>query len=183
MVTVTQLETCSGTCHARMSNCSLLFRIYLLPLWVKSNTSSSCEVSLYISGFPQHLASSPKSSPWPQPQGAASLPPPRPRLDPSPASRPGASFLLLEYIKPAPTSGLFIGCSFCLEHFIPSSCLLHSFISLLTSLERPSLTTLPKMSALSQHPLNSITISLSFFQLPALTATDHTLICLFFTPG
>ena len=62
MVTVTHEETCSGTCHAWMSNCSL-YIIYLLPLWVKSNASSSCVVSLFISGFPQHSASSPKFFP------------------------------------------------------------------------------------------------------------------------
>lgn len=106
-ILVTQLETCSGTCHAWMSNCSILLRIYLLLLWVKSNTNSSCEISLFINGFPQHLASSPKSSPWPQ--GAACLPRPRPHLlDSSPAPNPWASLLLLEHIKPASTSGPFL---------------------------------------------------------------------------
>lgn len=122
-----------------MSNCSVLFRIYLSPLWIKSNTSSSCEGSLSINDFPQHLASSPKSSSWPHVLG---LPHPWPHLlDASPTSSPWASLLLLEHIKPVPTPGPFLWLLLLSQilYFHAGTWLIHSSLCspLLRDLPRP----------------------------------------------
>lgn len=122
---------------------------------------------------PQLSASSPKSS-----RRCLSAPIRPHLLDSSLACSPWASLLLLEHIKPVPTAGPFLWLPFLSRYFM-SMQTPGSFIHLFPSSAGPSLPILPRMSALSQHPHNSITGSLPLLALQALTSTGHTFIHLF----